>query len=106
MTQTDGDGRYAGGRDAEFGAFVLARPPQLLRLATLLAAGDAHLAEDLVQTALTRLYVAWWRVERDQGAEAYCRRAQAPLRLHWDEATLGRFLAAVTVGDGAVAGVG
>jgi RNA polymerase sigma-70 factor (sigma-E family) len=53
---------------------VHARRPQLLRLATLLAAGDAHLAEDLVQTALTRLYVAWWRVEKDQGAEAYCRR--------------------------------
>ena len=42
--------------------------------ATLLAAGDAHLAEDLVQTALTRLYVAWRRVERDQGPEAYARR--------------------------------
>ena len=74
MTQTDIGTRYAGGRDAEFGAFVHARRPQLLRLATLLAAGDAHLAEDLVQTALTRLYVAWWRVEKDQGAEAYCRR--------------------------------
>jgi RNA polymerase sigma-70 factor (sigma-E family) len=74
VTQTDGGDRYAGGRDAEFGAFVHARRTQLLRLATLLAAGDAHLAEDLVQTALTRLYVAWWRVEKDQGAEAYCRR--------------------------------
>ena len=74
MTQPDTGTRYAGGRDAEFGAFVHARRPQLLRLATLLSAGDAHLAEDLVQTALTRLYVAWWRVEKDQGAEAYCRR--------------------------------
>jgi hypothetical protein len=33
-------------------------------------------------------------------------RAQAPLSLHWDEATLGRFLGAVTVGPGAQAGVG
>ena len=65
---------YGAGRDAEFGAFVQARRPALVRLATLLAAGDAHLAEDLVQTALTRLYVAWWRVERDQGPEAYARR--------------------------------
>ena len=65
---------YDGGRDPQFAAFVHARRPALLRLATLLAAGDAHLAEDLVQTALTRLYVAWWRVERDQGPEAYCRR--------------------------------
>jgi RNA polymerase sigma-70 factor (sigma-E family) len=61
-------------RDEEFRAFVMARRPALVRLATLLAAGDAHLAEDLVQTALTRLYVAWRRVERDQGPEAYARR--------------------------------
>ena len=64
----------AGRRDEEFRAFVVARRPALQRLATLLAAGDAHLAEDVVQTALTRLYVAWWRVERDQGPEAYARR--------------------------------
>jgi RNA polymerase sigma-70 factor (sigma-E family) len=63
-----------GARDEEFRAFVVARRPALVRLATLLAAGDAHLAEDLVQTALTRLYVAWRRVERDQGPEAYARR--------------------------------
>jgi RNA polymerase sigma-70 factor (sigma-E family) len=65
---------YDGGRDPQFAAFVHARRPALLRLATLLAAGDPHLAEDLVQTALTRLYVAWWRVEHDQGPEAYARR--------------------------------
>jgi RNA polymerase sigma-70 factor (sigma-E family) len=61
-------------RDDEFGAFVVARRAALVRLATLLAAGDAHLAEDLVQTALTRLYVAWRRVEHEQGPEAYARR--------------------------------
>jgi RNA polymerase sigma-70 factor (sigma-E family) len=63
-----------GARDEEFRAFVVARRPALLRLATLLSAGDEHLAEDLVQTALTRLYVAWRRVEHDQGPEAYARR--------------------------------
>ena len=61
-------------RDEQFQAFVVARRPALVRLATLLAAGDAHLAEDLVQTALTRLYVAWRRVAHDQGPEAYARR--------------------------------
>jgi RNA polymerase sigma-70 factor (sigma-E family) len=61
-------------RDEEFQAFVVARRAALVRLATLLAAGDAHLAEDLVQTALTRLYVAWRRVAHDQGPEAYARR--------------------------------
>ncbi len=61
-------------RDEQFQAFVVARRPALVRLATLLAAGDAYLAEDLVQTALTRLYVAWRRVEHEQGPEAYARR--------------------------------
>jgi RNA polymerase sigma-70 factor (sigma-E family) len=61
-------------RDDEFAAFVVARRAALVRLATLLAAGDAHLGEDLVQTALTRLYVAWRRVEHEQGPEAYARR--------------------------------
>jgi RNA polymerase sigma-70 factor (sigma-E family) len=61
-------------RDDDFGAFVVARRAALVRLATLLAAGDAHLGEDLVQTALTRLYVAWRRVEHEQGPEAYARR--------------------------------
>ena len=64
----------SGRRDEEFRAFVVARRRALQRLATLLAAGDVHLAEDLVQTALTRLYVSWWRVEHDQGPEAYARR--------------------------------
>ena len=70
----DGTTTYGGGRDGEFAAFVQARRAALLRLATLLAAGDGHLAEDLVQTALTRLYVSWWRVDKEHGPEAYCRR--------------------------------
>ncbi len=39
---------------AAFTAFVAARSPALLRTAYLLT-GDAHLAEDLVQTALFHL---------------------------------------------------
>jgi DNA-directed RNA polymerase specialized sigma24 family protein len=39
-------------RDEEFSAFVRARRVDLLRSACLLTAGDTHLAEDLVQTAL------------------------------------------------------
>jgi hypothetical protein len=39
-------------------------------------------------------------------ADGTALRAQAPLSLHWDEATLGRFLSAVTVSDAAVASVG
>jgi RNA polymerase sigma-70 factor (sigma-E family) len=51
-------------RDEEFTAFVRASRIDLFRSACLLTAGDMHQAEDLVQTALARLYVAWPRVRR------------------------------------------
>jgi RNA polymerase sigma-70 factor (sigma-E family) len=63
-----------GNREVDFRSFVTARRAALVRTATLLAAGDTHLAEDLVQTALTRLYVAWHRVDHDRGPEHYARR--------------------------------
>jgi RNA polymerase sigma-70 factor (sigma-E family) len=61
-------------RDEEFSAFVAERRIELLRSACLLTAGDTHLAEDLVQTALARLYVAWPRVRRSGTETAYARR--------------------------------
>lgn len=60
-------------RDDEFREYVLRRRPELLRTATLLAAGDPHLGEDLVQIALTKLYVAWPRV-RGETRDAYLHR--------------------------------
>src|SRR5215831_19795194 len=51
-------------RDEEFSEFVRDRRGELLRSACLLTAGDPHLAEDLVQTALAKLYVAWPRVRK------------------------------------------
>jgi RNA polymerase sigma-70 factor (sigma-E family) len=61
-------------RDTEFTAFVGAHRPGLLRTAALLTAGDAHRAEDLVQTGLTKLYVAWPSVRREGNPLAYARR--------------------------------
>jgi RNA polymerase sigma-70 factor (sigma-E family) len=61
-------------RDEEFRQFVLLHRSAMLRTATLLAAGDRHLGEDLVQVTLTRLYVAWPRV-RPQTRDAYVHRA-------------------------------
>ena len=58
-------------RDEEFSAFVQTRRTGLVRSACLLTAGDTHLAEDLVQTALARLYVAWPRVRRSGSEAAY-----------------------------------
>lgn len=59
-------------RPEDFSAFVAAAGPSLLRTAWLLT-GDAHRAEELVQDALVRTYVAWSRV-RDGDPTAYARR--------------------------------
>jgi RNA polymerase sigma-70 factor (sigma-E family) len=58
-------------RDEEFSAFVQTRRTGLVRSACLLTAGDTHLAEDLVQTAMARLYVAWPKVRRTGTESAY-----------------------------------
>jgi RNA polymerase sigma-70 factor (sigma-E family) len=60
--------------DEQFRAWVEDHRGDLLRTAILLAAGDRWAAEDLVQTTLMRLYVAWPRVRADT-VEAYARRS-------------------------------
>jgi RNA polymerase sigma-70 factor (sigma-E family) len=60
-------------RDREFTEFVSARRPALVRVAALLVSGDVARAEDVVQTALVRLYTAWPRVRPDT-VDAYARR--------------------------------
>jgi len=63
-----------GSHEEQFRAFVQANRGGLVRTATLLASGNAFEAEDLVQTALVRLYVAWPRV-RPETIDAYARKA-------------------------------
>lgn len=60
-------------KDGDFTEFVAQRRPELVRVATLLVSGDAAKAEDVVQTALTRIYLAWPKVRRET-AIAYARR--------------------------------
>lgn len=62
-------------RDREFSDFVGASRVSLLRTACMLTAGDRFLAEDVVQTALARVYVAWPRIRDRTSAEAYARKA-------------------------------
>ena len=57
--------------DAAFRAFVEANGAALLHAARLLT-GDHHRGEDLVQTALTRVYLKWDRIETPL---AYARKA-------------------------------
>jgi RNA polymerase sigma-70 factor (sigma-E family) len=60
-------------RDEEaYAAFVAARWPSLFRTSYLLT-GDRSAAEDLLQTALLKAYVAWNRVEAAAAPEAYVR---------------------------------
>ena len=58
--------------DAAFSDFVAARQTHLRRIAYALC-GDWHRADDLLQTALTKLYLAWPRLHRDGREEAYVR---------------------------------
>ena len=64
-------------REAEFTEYVDARRAQLSRTAYLLC-GDSHRAEDLVQTALVKLYLAWPRVRKDGNVDAFARRVRGP----------------------------
>ncbi|MFF2848024.1 SigE family RNA polymerase sigma factor [Streptomyces sp. NPDC058001] len=57
----------------DFEEFVTARGPRLLRAAWLLT-GDAHLAEDLLQTVLAKVWPRWKRIA-DQNPEGYVRTA-------------------------------
>jgi RNA polymerase sigma-70 factor (sigma-E family) len=84
-------------RDEEFSAFVITHRVGLLRFSCLLAAGDTQLAEDLVQIALARLYVAWPRVRRTGAEYAYARRII--VNAHTDEVRLSRRRRERTVAD-------
>lgn len=59
-------------REGEFTDFVASRQAHLRRIAYALC-GDWHQAEDLLQTSLTKLYLAWGRIEHDGREEAYVR---------------------------------
>jgi RNA polymerase sigma-70 factor (sigma-E family) len=61
-------------RDDEFRAFVDARGRSLIRRAYLLTR-DHHLAEDLVQSVLTKVALRWWRLGSPDYADAYARKA-------------------------------
>jgi RNA polymerase sigma-70 factor (sigma-E family) len=67
-------------RDAEFTEFVAARQRRLRRIAYALC-GDPHRAEDLLQTALTKLYVAWPRLRHEGEVEAYVRRIMVSVNI-------------------------
>ena len=60
-------------RDAEFTEYLAVRQPSLLRTAYLLT-GDRHQAEDVLQTSLAKLYLAWDKIHDRGAVDAYVRR--------------------------------
>ena len=69
-------------REAEFREFVQARSAALLRIAYLVC-GEMTLAEDLLQTTLTRTYLAWRRHDGIQSLDAYARRVLLNTATSW-----------------------
>ena len=67
---------------ALFAEFVAARSAALYRTAYLMV-GDRQLAQDLLQEALTKTYVAWPRLRDTGKAEAYTRKAITTTAITW-----------------------
>jgi RNA polymerase sigma-70 factor (sigma-E family) len=68
--------------DVSFEEFVASRGRDLWRTAWLLT-GDAHKAEDLVQTALMKCWRRWSTIADDGSVEAYVRRAMLTTYTDW-----------------------
>jgi RNA polymerase sigma-70 factor (sigma-E family) len=68
--------------DRQFRDFVTSRSPALLRTAYLLG-GDWATAEDLLQVALTKTYLAWLRLGTIDAVEPYARRVLVNTATSW-----------------------
>lgn len=68
--------------DDVFTAFVEAHQHALKRYALALTGSDAA-ADDLLQTSLAKLYLAWGRLESPDAAPAYARRILARTHTSW-----------------------
>lgn len=68
--------------EAEFSAFVRASGARLHRYAYLLT-GDRAEAEDLVQTSLAKVYLAWGRMDDTSAAERYTRTTIVRTHTSW-----------------------
>jgi RNA polymerase sigma-70 factor (sigma-E family) len=79
-------------RDTEFQSFVTGRWPRLMRTAFLLT-GEQHAAEDLVQSTLERVYVAWRKVGSADDPEAYVRRVMVNAHARRHRRRLKEYLA-------------
>jgi RNA polymerase sigma-70 factor (sigma-E family) len=74
--------RAAGIDDPEFRDYVRSRSRALLRTAYLLTGNMAD-AEDLLQSALAKTYLAWNRIEDRSALDGYVRRAMVNTHISW-----------------------
>jgi RNA polymerase sigma-70 factor (sigma-E family) len=72
----------AKGDDSGFRDYVLSRRPALLRMACLLTGNQAD-AEDLLQAALAKTFLAWRRIEDRSALDGYVRRAMVNTHISW-----------------------
>jgi RNA polymerase sigma-70 factor (sigma-E family) len=70
------------GSSEEFGRYVESRGPALLRAAMLITR-DRGEAEDLLQAALAKTYLAWDRIEDRESVDGYVRRAMVNTQISW-----------------------
>ncbi len=81
MDETNREVADAAGKDREFAAYMSRRHAGVLRTAYLLC-GDHHVAEDIVQTAFAKLYLAWDRHAPDS-RDGYLRRILVNENTSW-----------------------
>jgi RNA polymerase sigma-70 factor (sigma-E family) len=83
VTGAEGGGSVAQGPvDDDFREFVTLRSTALLRTAYLMVGDWAH-AEDVLQTALTKTYLAWRRLGGIEAIDAYARRVVVTTATSW-----------------------
>ena len=85
LNNSDGSMRSTTGREGavdDFEDFVRAAAPSLTRVAYVLS-GNAHTAEDLLQTALLKTHNAWARIAGMDHREAYVRQIIVREYLSW-----------------------
>lgn len=76
------EGPAVGNDEQEFRDFAAARSRALLRTAYLLT-GDHQHAEDLLQTALTKVFLAWGRIRDSAAVESYARKTLVTTYTSW-----------------------
>jgi RNA polymerase sigma-70 factor (sigma-E family) len=90
--------------DEQFREYASARAAQLFRIAYLVC-GNWHEAEDLVQTTLAKLFVAWHRVNRSQSPDSYARKVLMNTYLSQRRLRRSRELPVAEPGDASASGI-